>query len=234
VIGEKVCVLAGDCIVEELYSATAALEVKLITNSINAQADPTTAPVDNITLENRVYRPACPANIKFNGGSPFVGPTDPVPPVTITWANRNRTSANVYTIVDNTNEYETGQQTVIRYQVNGGAWVPLTFGPGVTTSGAITTGAIAGQIVNWEIYSSRDGVNSYNKWSFNSLGGGSSSSSGSGGSSSTGDPPPADGSTGSYTSPPEPISLVFPFGAGDRHLTRSTCRSLSRSTVPAG
>lgn len=121
-------------------------------------------------------------------------------------------SATIRKITDATSENESGQQTVIRYRKNGGAWTALTYGPGVTTA-TVDPGALVSDTVDWELYSSRDGLDSYARWTFTAgaaAGAGSSpeTSPGGGGGATQ---PPAD-TTPVYVAPEDALSLVFPFG----------------------
>lgn len=206
-IGDAVYFLSGDNVVDDAYDGAAVLRVKLLNASINEVQELADVTHASITLYNRVWRPAAPAYIRFNGGAAFVGPANPSNPVTVTWANRDRRSVTVRGIADATSEYEDGQQTTIRYRINAGAWVASTYAPGVVEA-VITTGATAGQTVDWEIYSTRDALDSFNKWTFTSTGGGASGSGGGGSSPDTGGPPPSD-ATPAYVAPPTPYGFAF-------------------------
>jgi hypothetical protein len=212
-IGAKVYFLDGGNVIEDLFPATATVKVKLATRTVDETMDYTTDVASSVTLYSRPTRPLPPAAIKFGAGTLNAPPADGASPVTVTWANRNRLAATVRKIADTTNAYESGQQTVIRWRKNGGAWTTLTYAPGVKTA-TIDTGSLAGDTVDWEFYSTRDGLDSYAKWQFTSGAAAATGSSpetsvgGGGGAPST----PAD-TTGAYVAPDDSVTLVFPFGA---------------------
>ena len=209
-IGAKVYILSGDNFVDDTFPGDAALRVKMRTQTINETMDLDDVPYDSLTLKNRVWRPACPANIKFDGGTAFTGPANASGSHTITWANRDRTSATVRKITDSTSEYEAGQRTVFRYRKNAGAWTTVTLDPGVTSC-TFDAGAVGSDTVDYELYSTRDGVDSYNKWTFSAVAGGSSGSSGGGSAPDTGGSAPPDDQS-PYVPPLDGLSIVFPFG----------------------
>lgn len=64
--------------------------------------------------------------------------------------------------------------------------------------------------MDYELWSTRDGLDSFNKWTFSGVGGGSSSSDGGGSSPDTGGSTPPD-STPTYTGD-RSVQIVFPFG----------------------
>lgn len=198
--GDKVWFLSGDNVIDDPMGATDVLRVKVTPHTFRDQLDVADAPYDSVTLTNRANRPLRPGNVKFNGGVAFTQPLDAAGSQTITWANRSRLAVAVRSIVDNTNEYEPGQQTVIRYRVNAGAWTTKLFEPGVTTA-TVTPGGSLGQIVEWEIYSTRGGLDSYSRWRFAATIGGGGTNEGGGSSSETGGDPPPD-VTPPYEPPP--------------------------------
>lgn len=210
-IGAKVYFLDGGNVIEDLFPSTATVRVKLATITADEIMDYTTDAATAITLYSRTSRPLPPANIKINGGAAFAPPANGAGPFTITWANRKRTSQTVRKIVDNTNEYESGQQTTIRWRKNAGAWTTLTYAPGVATA-TIDTASIAADVIDFEIYATRDGLDSYSKWQLTSGVAAATSSSpetsvaGGSGAPST----PAD-VTPTYSAV-DPVSIVFPFG----------------------
>jgi hypothetical protein len=211
-IGAKVYFIDGDNVIEDLFGFTAALRVKVLPSTFDDQLDLAAAPHDSITLNKRTQRPLPPANVKFDGGAAFTPPATANGPKVLTWANRSRLSQVIRKINDATSENESGQQTVVRHRRNGGAWTTLNYGPGVTTA-TIDTGAINTDVVDWEIYSSRDGLDSYARWTFTAgaaAGAGSSpeTSVGGGGGATQ---PPVD-TTPVYTAPEDSVGLVFPFG----------------------
>lgn len=199
-IGDKVWFIGGDNVIDDPVGATDTVRVKITPSTFRDQLDVADAPYDTVTMASRAQRPLRPGNVKFDGGVAFTQPGDAAGSHTITWANRNRLSVKILSIVDATNEWEDGQRTVIRYRVNGGAWTTNTYEPGVTTA-TIATAASLGQVVDWEIYSTCNGLDSYSKWVFSATAGGGGTSSGGGSSSETGGDPPVDG-TPPYVPPP--------------------------------
>lgn len=204
-IADKVYFLSGDNVVDDLFPGTASLRVKLLPSTFNDQLDLSAATHKSLTLRNRSARPLPPRAVKFGGGAFFAPPANGASPVSLTWANADRQSQVVRKIVDTTNEYEAGQETVIRWRVNGGAWSSRTCAPGVT-SASIVTGATASDTVDFEIYASRDGLESIARWAFTS-----GTSAGSSISPDTGGAPPAD-TTPPYAAPADSLTILFPFG----------------------
>ena len=204
-IGSKVYFLSGDNVVDDLFPATASLRVKLLPSTFNDQLDLADATYKSLNLLNRSARPLPPRAIKFGAGAFFAPPADGTSPVNITWANADRLSQVVRKIVDTTNEYEAGQETVVRWRVNGGAWSQRTFAPGVN-SASVATGATSGDVVDWELYAARDGLESIARWAFTSgASAGSSTSPDTGGSTPPDTVPP-------YVAPIDSLAIVFPFG----------------------
>lgn len=199
-IGDKVWFIEGDNVIDDPVGATDVVRVKVTPSTFRDQLDVSAAPYDTVAMVSRAQRPLRPGNVKFDGGVAFTQPADAAGSHTITWANRNRLSTKILSIVDATSEYEEGQQTVIRYRVNGGAWTANTYGPGVTTA-TIATAATLGQVVDWEIFATRGGLDSYSRWTFSATAGGGGTSSAGGDSSETGGNPPVD-TTPPYTPPP--------------------------------
>lgn len=210
-IGDKVYVLSGDNFIDDIFAGTAALRVKMRTQTIDQTMDLADVPYDSLTLNNRVWRPACPAYVRFDSGTAFTGPADASGSHTVTWANRDRTSAVVRKIADSTSEYEPGQRTVFRYRKNAGAWVATTLDPGVVTH-TFDAGATGSDTVDYEIYATRDGVDSYNKWAFSAVAGGGSGSSGNGSSPDTGGT--ISDTTGAYDAPFGDLWQVAATGTG--------------------
>lgn len=211
-VGAKVYFLDGSNVVEDLFAATATVKVKLATRTVDETMDYTTDAASTLTLNSRCSRPLPPAAIKFGAGAINAPPADGSSPVTITWANRNRLSQTIRKIGDASSANEAGQQTVIRWRKNGGAWTALTYAPGVKTA-TIDTGSAAADTIDWEFYSTRDGLDSFAKWQFTSGAAAPTGSSpetsvgGGGGAPSI----PADTTPG-YAAPADGVSLVFPFG----------------------
>jgi hypothetical protein len=209
-IGAQVWLITGDAVVDDPFGSTDTVRVKIVTRSFRDEIDITTVPYDSITLNKRAARPLRPANVKFDAGTAFSPPAVGTGSHTITWANRSRKSLVVRKITDNTNEYESGQQTVFRYRKNAGAWVQALIAPGVTTY-TFDAAAAGGDTVDYELYSTRDSFDSLSKWTFTAgaaSGGGSVPDSGTqdGGGST-----PTDGN-GSYTDTSNKCAIVFPFG----------------------
>lgn len=198
-IGDKVWFIEGDNVIDDAMGGGDSIRVKVTPSTFRDQLDVASAPYDAVTLNYRAQRPLRPGNIKFDGGVAFTPPSDGTGSHTITWANRSRLAVAIRSTVDNTNEFEPGQQTVIRYRVNGGGWVTNLYEPGVTTA-TINTTATLGQLVEWEIYSTCNGLDSYSRWAFSATAGGGASSGG-GSSSETGGTPPPD-TTPPYEAPP--------------------------------
>lgn len=211
-IGAKVYFLDGGNVMDDLFPATATVQVKLATNTADDTMDYTTDVASIITLHSRCARPLPPAAIKFGVGAMNAPPANGASPVTVTWANRNRLDETLRKIADATSAFEPGQRTTIRWRKNGGAWTVLTYPPGVVTA-TVDTGSVAGDTVDWEFYSTRDGLDSYAKWQFTSGAAAATGSSpetsvgGGSGAPST----PAD-TTPTYAEPIDGIALVFPFG----------------------
>lgn len=204
-IGDKVWFIVGDNVVEDAFGYTDAIRVKVTPRTFADALDVASAPYDAVTLNKRAARPLRPGNVKFDGGTAFAPPAAGTGAKTVTWANRSRLSPVIRSIVDNTSENEPGQQTTLRYRKNGGAWTALTAAPGVTSL-TFDAGASGGDTVDYEIYSTRDGLDSFSKWTFTagaSAGGGSAPDAGGGN--------PSD-STPGYTPPADPVGIVFPFG----------------------
>ena len=211
-VNDKVYFLSGDNYVDDAFAGDITVRVKMLPITVDETLALADATADVLALNNRVYRPAAPVNIKFDGGSAFVGPANGAGSHTVTWANRDRTSDTVRKINDNTNEYEDGQQTVLRYRKNAGAWTTVLLAPGVTTA-TFNAGATGSDTVDYELYSTRGGLDSVNKWTFSAVAGGSSGSSGGGSSPDSGGGSPADDQP-TYDAPDlgAAVSLVFPFG----------------------
>lgn len=205
VVGSPVYFLSGDNVVDDLFDGTASLRVKILPATFNDQLALADATPRTLTLNRRSARPLPPRAIKFGSGAFFAPPTNGASPVTLTWANASRLAEAVRRIVDTTNEFEEGQQTVIRYRVNGGSWVSSTYAPGVTTA-TIATGATAPDTVEWELYSARDGLESIARWQFTS-----GASAGSSTSPDTGGSEPPD-TTPPYVTPVDGVTILFPFG----------------------
>jgi hypothetical protein len=209
-IAAQVWLITGDAVVEQPFGSTDAVRVKIVTKSFRNEIDIATVPYDAITLNKRAARPLRPGNVKFDAGTAFSPPAVGTGSHTITWANRSRKSLVVRKITDNTNEYEIGQQTVFRYRKNSGAWVQALIAPGITTY-TFDAAAAGGDTVDYELYSTRDSLDSFSKWAFTAgaaAGGGSVPDSGTAGGGGT---VPTDGN-GSYTDISNKISIVFPFG----------------------
>lgn len=204
-LGDRVWFIAGDNVVDDPLAWDATVRVKLAPKTFQDALDIAAAPYDSVAMKKRAMRPLRPGNIKFDGGTAFAPPASALGAKTITWANRSRLSATIRSIVDATSEYEPGQQTVIRYRKNAGAWVQNTYAPGVTTA-TIDAGAAGGDTVDWEIYSTRDGLDSFSVWGFTA---GAAAATGS--NPDTGGSNPTDGNS-AYTAPPDSLSIVFPFG----------------------
>jgi hypothetical protein len=203
-IGDGVYLIEGDAVIDDTFPFTSTLRVKVITKTFQDELDLVAAPHDSIVLNKRTARPLKPGNVKFDGGAAFAPPALGTGAHTIAWANRNRKSAVLRTIVDNTNEYEPGQQTVLRYRINAGAWVSATIAPGLTTY-TFDAGAVGGDTVDYELFATRDGLDSFDRWTFTA-----GAAAGGGSSSDTGGAAPTDG-TGAYSTP-NGVSIVFPFG----------------------
>ena len=205
-IGAKVYFLSGNNVIDDPYGETATLRVKVLPETYNDILDEATAPYDSITLNKRASRPLRPANVKWNGGTANAPPASAVGSLTLTWANRSRLSGVVRSIVDNTNEYEPGQQTVLRWRKNAGAWNVVTIAPGIATY-TFNPAAVAGDTFDYELYATRDGLDSLSKWAGTAGAGAATGSTGG----ESGAPAPTDGNP-AYTAPPDALSLVFPFG----------------------
>jgi hypothetical protein len=137
----------------------------MLPKTFSTALDIGSAPYDALTLNKRAARPLRPAYVRFDGGSAFAAPASVVGSKTVTWANRDRRSLTVRKIVDTTNEYEPGQETIFRYRKNSGAWNTNTIANGVATF-TFDAGAIAGDVVDYEIWATRDSLDSANKWTF--------------------------------------------------------------------
>ncbi|WLJ71202.1 hypothetical protein [Sphingomonas phage Birtae] len=162
-IGSNVFFIVGDNVVDDQFGFTSTVRVKVAPKTFSDAVDVTAAPYDSITLNKRTARPMRPANMKFDGGAAFAPPANALGSHTVSWANRNRTSLVVRSIVDATNEYEEGQQTIFRYRKNGGAWTAITAAPGATSI-TFDAGAVGGDVVDYELYATRDGLDSFSKW----------------------------------------------------------------------
>lgn len=198
-INDKVWFIEGDNVIDDAMGGGDTVRVKVTPQTFRDQLDVASAPYDSVTLNYRAQRPLRPGNVKFDGGVAFTPPSDGTGSHTITWANRSRLAVAIRSTVDATSEFEPGQQTIIRYRVNGGGWVSNSYGPGVTTA-TINTTATLGQVVEWEIYSTCNGLDSFSRWAFSATAGGGSSTGG-GSSPETGGPTPPD-TTPPYSEPP--------------------------------
>lgn len=204
-LGDRVWFIVGDNVIDDPMEWDASIRVKVAPKTFQDALDVASAPYDTVAMKKRAMRPLRPANIKFDGGTAFAPPASALGAKTITWANRSRLSATVRSIVDTTSEYEPGQQTTIRYRKNGGAWVVNTYSLGVTTA-TIDAAASGGDTVEWEIYSTCNGLDSFSRWGFTA---GAASATGS--NPDTGGSNPVD-TTPAYVAPPDSLSIVFPFG----------------------
>jgi hypothetical protein len=162
--GASVWFVVGDNIIEDPMPQDGTVRVKVTPKTITATLAVEDAPYDTVSLNNRANRPLRPANVRFDGAAPFAPPANGAGLHTVTWANRDRTSLVLRTIADPVSENEAGQQTVFRYRKNGGEWVQVLLAPGVVTC-TFDAGAVAGNTVDYEIYSTRDGLDSYSRWS---------------------------------------------------------------------
>lgn len=211
-VGAGVYFLDGGNVIDDLFPATATVLVKLATNTADGSMDYTADAASSITLKGRTNRPLPPAAIKFGAGALNTPPANGTSPQTVAWANRNRLAQTIRKIGDTASSHEPGQQTTVRWRKNAGAWTALNFAPGVTTA-TVDTGSVSGDTVDWEFYSTRDGVDSFAKWQFTSAAAAPTGSSpetsvgGGGGAPST----PTD-TTPTYSAPLDSLSLVFPFG----------------------
>lgn len=163
--GAAVWFIGGDNLVEDDFSGSAALRVKVTPRTRTETLDVGTAPYDGLTLNHRAQRPLRPAAVAFDGGTLFAAPAGGTGEKTVTWANRSRTSLVVRDIADLTSENEAGQQTVFRYRLNSGSWVENLIPPG-DVSFTFNAGATGGDTVDYEIYSTRGGLDSWSRWSF--------------------------------------------------------------------
>jgi hypothetical protein len=193
-IGDDVWFIVGDNVVDDVFDWEAAIRVKVTPKTFSDALAVSAAPYDALTLQKRALRPLRPAYVRFDGGTAFAPPALGTGAHTVTWANRSRLSATVRSIVDTANEFEPGQQTVLRYRKNAGAWTSVFAAPGEQS---IT--------VDYEIYSTRDGLDSFSKWSFTA---GASSGSGSNPDTGGGSPPDNDDP---YEAPPLPFSVAGGF-----------------------
>jgi hypothetical protein len=216
-IGSTVWFIEGDAVIDQPFASTTAVRVKLLPRTFRDQLAIEDAPYDAITLKSRAARPLPPANIKFGAGAAFQPPVSAIGAQTITWANRDRKSLVIRKITDATSEHESGQQTIVRYRKNGGAWVSNLFAPGVTTA-TLDPGAAGADTVEWEVYSTANGLDSFSKYAFTagaasgtgSVPGSGTSTGGSGEGGGTA-PDPSD-DTPIYTGDKN-VQIVFPFGA---------------------
>lgn len=162
-VGASVWFVVGDNIIDDPMPASGTVRVKVTPKTISATLPVEDAPYDAVTLNNRANRPLRPANLKFDNGTAFIPPANAAGTHTVTWANRDRTSLTLRTITDATSENEPGQQTVFRYRKNAGAWTQTLLAPGVVTY-TFDAGAANGDVVDYEIYATRDGLDSYSRW----------------------------------------------------------------------
>lgn len=195
----------GDSVVEDQFDYTAAVRVKVLPRTLTELLPLASAAHVAVTLNKRAARPLCPQAIKFDGGAFFVPPALGTGSHTITWANRDRNVLTIRKIVDTTNEYEPGQRTVLRYRLNVAAWTTVLIEPGVVT---YTFDALAGvgDTVSYELYSTRDGLDSFSKWKFTAGAAAGVGENPDGG----GAAPPDDQDP--FTVLPDAIAIVFPFG----------------------
>jgi hypothetical protein len=162
-ISDRVWFLSGDNVVDAPQPFTAALRVKLTPRTFSDTLDVGTAPFDAITMNRRSNRPLHPGRIQFDGGTMFTTPATPNGSKTISWANRSRLESTVRNIIDSVNANEPGQETIFRYRVNGGAWTEVVVAAGAT-SHTFTATAIGTDVVDYELYSRREGLLSRCKW----------------------------------------------------------------------
>lgn len=196
-VGDTVWFVVGDNIIDDPMPASGQVRVKVTPKTISATLPVADAPYDTVALNNRANRPLRPANVRFDGGTALVPPANAAGSHTVTWANRDRTSLVLRALGDNTSENEPGQQTVFRYRKNSGAWTQTLLDPGVVTY-TFDAGAANGDTVDYEIYSTRDGLDSFSRWSFTA---GAASGSGS-------TPVPSDNNPG-YEAPEPTLSRTM-------------------------
>lgn len=204
IVGAGVFFMAGDTIVDDLFPNDAALRVKVTPRTFSQALDVATAPYDSVTLKARPARPLRPARVQFDGGTVLAPPAVGTGSKTVTWANRSRLSPTILHVADATNEFEPGQQTVFRFRLNGGAWTEALIAPG-ETSYTFDAAAGGGDTVDYEIYSTRDGLDSFSRWTFTA---GAAAAGGS--SPDTGGGDPADDQD-DYVIPGVPYSTPFGF-----------------------
>jgi hypothetical protein len=210
-LGASVYFLDGGNVVDDLFNGDATVKVKLAPKTYGNTLDYTTAAADTVVLHNRCNRPLPPGAIKFGAGAFMAPPANGTTPQTLTWANRKRTSQKLYKLSDVTSEYEAGQRTVIRWRKNAGAWTQVTYAPGVKTA-TIDTGSVSGDTIDWEIWSTCNGLDSFAKWQFTSAAasatGSSPETSTAGGSGAPSTPADTTAGYGDQSG----VSIVFPFG----------------------
>ena len=200
-INDRVWFIEGDNVIDDAMGGGDTVRVKVTPQTFRDQMLLADAPYDSVVLNYRAQRPLRPANVKFNGGVAFTQPADAAGSQTITWANRSRLAVAIRSIVDSTSEFEPGQQTIIRVRYNGGGWVATSYGPGVTTATIPSPTANPGDVVDWEIYSTCNGLDSYSRWTFSATIGGGGTNTGGGSSTETGGSAPPD-TTPPYETPP--------------------------------
>lgn len=160
----RVWFMSGDNVVDAPQPGTAALRVKMAPRTFSDTLDPASAPFDALTMSQRALRPLQPGRIQFGGGAMFAAPATPEGSRTITWANRSRLESTVRNIIDSASANETGQETILRYRIGSGSWTEVVIAPGAV-SHTFNAGALATDIVTYELYSRRDGLTSAVKWS---------------------------------------------------------------------
>lgn len=168
--GARVWFMSADNVIDAPQTYDATIRVKLTPTTFTDALSVAAAPYDALTLTKRAARPLMPENVKFDGGTPFTTPASPIGSKTVTWSNRSRVAAVVRNITDSASFNEVGQETIFRYRLNGGAWTETVIGAGVGTFTFDAGATLGGDVVDYEIYSRRDGLLSRAKWTGSSGG----------------------------------------------------------------
>lgn len=163
-LGARAWFMSADNVIDAPQTFDAAIRVKLTPTTFTDALSVAAAPFDALTLTKRAARPLMPENIKFDGGTAFTTPASPIGSKTITWSNRSRTAAVVRGITDSATANETGQETILRYRLNAGGWTEVVLAAGVVSHSFDAGATLGGDVVDYELYSRRDGLLSRAKW----------------------------------------------------------------------
>lgn len=144
------------------YADGEILAVKLLPATGQGVLDISLAPVNNLTFDQRQYRPYPPGNLKFSGSvSPAASdyPADVYGNLTVSWAHRDRLAQTAYLVEQD--EASIGPEAGTTYTVEireGASLIESSSGISGTTYTATTTGNHTLEIT---VYAMRGGIKSW-------------------------------------------------------------------------